>query len=348
MAEQTLILVGNDKGGTISTLRLDGEKLSEVAVTEVGVGCSTFAIDRERDLVYCAVKDPEPAILTLSLDRATGELTEIARRPVNDTLAYIGITPHALLGASYHGGWGASWQMVDGVVGPQVTRFENRNVHAAVPDPLNRNAYFTSLGDDLIAQFSISTDGELIELSEPKVKLTPGIGPRHLILSDDDRHAYLLTEFTGEVIRFDRSEGGRRLRHPEQRLRPGSAQGPPDLGSRPGHRGRGQVAAVHRADRVDRRRRRADAEGAPERSRRPVEGRDSTAQPDGRARRRPCRRGRRVVRSRGPLPARDRRSADRTRPDPHRKGAELGALRLTSGLYPTWSAPSVGARRCDP
>ena len=53
MAEQTLILVGNDKGGTISTLRLDGEKLSEVAVTEVGVGCSTFAIDLERDLVYC-------------------------------------------------------------------------------------------------------------------------------------------------------------------------------------------------------------------------------------------------------------------------------------------------------
>ena len=215
MAEQTLILVGNDKGGTISTLRLDGEKLSEVAVTEVGVGCSTFAIDRDRDLVYCAVKDPEPAILTLSLDRATGELTEIARRPVDDTLAYIGITPHALLGASYHGGWGASWQMVDGVVGPQVTRFENRNVHAAVPDPLNRNAYFTSLGDDLIAQFSISTDGELIELSEPKVKLTPGIGPRHLILSDDDRHAYLLTEFTGEVIRFDRSEGGRLSRAEE-------------------------------------------------------------------------------------------------------------------------------------
>lgn len=209
MSEQSLILVGNDKGGTISVLRVDGGRLEEVAVTEVGVGCSTFAIDRTRDLVYCAVKEPEPAILTLSLDRATGGLTEVARHRVDDPLAYLAITPTALLAASYHGGWGASWQLVDGVVGPLRSRFERRNLHAAVPDPKGRNAYFVSLGDDLIVQFSIATDGELVELSEPTVRVSAGTGPRHIVVSDDDRNAYLLTEFTGEAIRFDRSEGGR-------------------------------------------------------------------------------------------------------------------------------------------
>lgn len=209
MSEQSLILVGNDKGGTVSVLRLDGGRLTEVAVNDVGVGCSTFAIDRPNDMVYCAVKEPEPAILSLTLDRATGVLTEVGRHHISDTLAYLAFTPNALIGASYHGGWGASWQVVDGVVGPLKSRFEYRNLHAAVPDAKGRNAYFVSLGDDLIAQFSIGTDGELVELSEPTVKVAKGTGPRHLVVSADDRNAYLLTEFTGEAIRFDRSEGGR-------------------------------------------------------------------------------------------------------------------------------------------
>lgn len=209
MSEQCLVLVGNDKGGTISVLRLDGEHLTEVAVTEVGLGCSTFAVDSERDLVYTAVKEPEPAIVTLSLDRSSGELAEVARRVVEHTLAYVAITPHALLAASYHGGWGASWQLVDGVLGPQMSKVAHANMHAAVPDALGRNAYFISLGEDLIAQFSIATDGELVELSKPRVHMPAGSGPRHLVVSPDDRSAYLLTEFTGEAIRLDRSEGGR-------------------------------------------------------------------------------------------------------------------------------------------
>lgn len=207
-----LLLVGNDKGGTISALKLDGERLVAKAVSEVGLGCSTFAINPRRNLVYCATKEPSPAIVTLTLDKESGALTEVGRRDVDDPLAYLSITPHALIGASYHGGWGASWRISDGEVGREVSRFEHRNMHAAVTDPLGRNAYFVSLGEDLIAQFSLGSAGELVELSAPTVKVTPGSGPRHLVLSADDRNAYLITEFTGEAIRFDRSEGGRLTR----------------------------------------------------------------------------------------------------------------------------------------
>lgn len=204
-----LLLVGNDKGGTIAAFWLDEDRLRPGAVSEVGVGCSTFAIDADHDLVYVATREPSPAIVTHRLDRASGALTEVGRRRIDNPLAYLALAGDVLLGASYHGGWGASWKVAGGVVGPEVSRFSYRNLHAAVPDHAGGNAYFPSLGDDLIAQFSIALDGELVELSEPVVKETEGCGPRHLVVSADGRNAYLLTEFTGAAIRFERSEGGR-------------------------------------------------------------------------------------------------------------------------------------------
>lgn len=220
MTVEPMLLVGNDKGGTLSAFRLSGDELHRLGETVVGVGCSTFAVDHAGGLVYCATNTPEPAVVTLRLDALSGELTEVARRRVQDALAYLCFVPataHAspaasggvLLGASYHGGWGASWPLAGGVLGEPAGRLEYRNVHAAVADPSGANAYFVSLGDDLIAQFAIGLDGELVELSEPTVPVTDGFGPRHLVFSADGAQAYLLTEFTGEAIRFDRDPAGR-------------------------------------------------------------------------------------------------------------------------------------------
>ena len=82
MNDATLVLVGNAKAGTISVLRLGEGSLDPLAEHEVGVGCGTFAIDHARGLVHTAVKEPEPAIVTLSFDAATGQLTETARRAI--------------------------------------------------------------------------------------------------------------------------------------------------------------------------------------------------------------------------------------------------------------------------
>ncbi len=214
MSEDALVLVGNDKGGSVSTLRVSDDALEVVATTEVGVGCSTFAVDV--DLVYVAVKEPAPAVVTMRLDRTSGALTEVARRHVPDPLGYVAIVGGAtLLAASYHGGWAASYPVVDGVIGDPATRVEYRNAHAAVADPTGHNAYIVSLGSDVIGQYSIGRDSELVELSEPVVRVTAGIGPRHLVVAPDGRNAYVVTEFTGEAIRFDRSEGGRLERREE-------------------------------------------------------------------------------------------------------------------------------------
>ncbi|MDO5675891.1 MAG: beta-propeller fold lactonase family protein [Propionibacteriaceae bacterium] len=205
----TLIVVGNAKGGTLSTLRVVGGQLSLLGEVAVGAGCSTFAIDG--GFLHVAVKEPSPAIVTLRIDRAAGRHLEVSRREVDDQLAYLAVSPkgHMLVAASYHGGWGASYRVADGVVGEETARVEGRNMHAAVFDPSGHNVYFVSLGEDHVAQLAVTADAGLTPLSEPVVRHTPGSGPRHLVFSQDGRNAYLLTEFTGEAVRFTRGESGR-------------------------------------------------------------------------------------------------------------------------------------------
>ncbi|NLE96576.1 MAG: beta-propeller fold lactonase family protein [Propionibacterium sp.] len=198
MTTLPLVLIGNAKGGTIAAFHVADDALRPAAITAVGEGCGTFAIDD--DLVYSAVRQPSPAIVTLRLDRADGTLTEISRREVEHPLAYIAVARDGdlVLAASYHGGWGATWDSTDGVLSEPTSRVVQANMHAVVPTADSRHAYYVSLGDDRIIVQS------LIDGSTTTVSCAEGSGPRHLVLSDDQRSAYLMTEFTGEAIRFDR------------------------------------------------------------------------------------------------------------------------------------------------
>lgn len=207
MRYSSLVLIGNAKEGTIGAYSLDGDALVHIVDSAVGAGCSTFAVDSARDLVYSATKEPEPAIVTLRLDRETGALSEVSRAVVPHNLAYLALTRDGalLLAASYHGGWGASWPVSDGVLGERSAPIEHANIHCVAADAAGHFAYFVSLGDDLVAQCRIEEDGSLTPLDEPAAHVAPGSGARHLILSADERSAYLMTEFTGMAIRFDRN-----------------------------------------------------------------------------------------------------------------------------------------------
>ncbi|MDO5697890.1 MAG: beta-propeller fold lactonase family protein [Dermatophilus congolensis] len=205
-----LVLVANSEDGTISTLRLrtDGEpRLESVATAPVGPGVGTFAIDTARDLVYAAHKGDPAIIVTLRLDRATGYLTPIARREVDSSMTYLALAHDGslLLGASYGGGFGAVWPAKNGVLGDETARVEFANLHCVKPvaDGGNRSntVYFVSLGQDLIAQYRLDEFGELTPLSPETVAAPQGSGARHLVVEGDD--AYLVTEFSGEAIRFE-------------------------------------------------------------------------------------------------------------------------------------------------
>ena len=208
-----LLLIANAGDGTISTLRLHRElqpRLEVLATSGDLPGCGAFAVDADRDLVFAAYKGDPPGIATLRLDRESGELTEVSRREVSDSLAYLSLAGggRSLLGASYGGGFGAVWPVAGETLGEPHSRFAYRNVHCiiAAPNTAGERVYAVALGDDLVAQFAMDDDGRLSPLDPPTTSAPDGSGPRHLVVDGTD--AYLVTEYSGEAIRYDVAEDG--------------------------------------------------------------------------------------------------------------------------------------------
>ncbi|WP_322409744.1 lactonase family protein [Microbacterium invictum] len=220
MTDSVLVLVANAGDGSISVFRVEGERMTRLAVTEGLTGCSTFAVDAARDLVYAGVKgsrDGEPAgILTLALDRDTGRLERRTRLDLPDGgMNYLALTRDGsgLLGAAYSGGYGISSRIDDGVVRAPVSRVKFANLHSVLPSSDGRFAYFVSLGDDLVAQYTVDDDLALLPLDPETVAAPEGSGPRHLVLNAAQDAVYVLTEFSGEVLHYarDTSTGTLRL-----------------------------------------------------------------------------------------------------------------------------------------
>ncbi|MGY1550432.1 lactonase family protein [Microbacterium sp. A588] len=213
MTDSALVLVANAGDNSISTFQLADERLERLAVTEGIIGCSTFAVDAARDLVYAGVKGEPAGILTLSLDRASGQLTPQSRLDLpNGGMNYLALTRNGtgLLGASYGGGYGISCSIADGVVGDPVSKVEFPNLHSVLPSADGRFAYFVSLGADVVAQYAVADDARLAPLTPETVAAPDGSGPRHLVLNDAQDAVYVLTEFSGEVLHFTRDiETGR-------------------------------------------------------------------------------------------------------------------------------------------
>lgn len=205
MTAPALVLVTNPGDSAIAAYRLDGAELQPLAVTAGLPGTGTFAVDQARNIVHAAVKGDPARIHTLSLDPASGELSERSRVDAEDSITYLALAGEGrlLLGASYGGGYGCVWRVgEDGHIGEVAARIEFPNLHCVVV--AGRYAYFVSLGADLVAQYELGEAGSLRPLEPPVVSLPAGSGPRHLVVAPDGRNAYLLTEFSGEAIRLAR------------------------------------------------------------------------------------------------------------------------------------------------
>lgn len=210
MTDSSLVLVANAGDSSVTTFLLEDSHLERRAVTDGLAGCSTFAVDATRDLVFAAVKGEPAGILTLSLDRGSGRLTPRSRLDLLDGgMSYLALTQDGtgLLGASYGGGYGISCSIADGVVSGPVSTIEFPNLHSALPSADGRFAYFVSLGADLVAQYAMADDLRLVPLHPGTVAAPEGSGPRHLVLNDTQDAVYVLTEFSGEVLHYGRDIG---------------------------------------------------------------------------------------------------------------------------------------------
>lgn len=204
-----LAFVTNAIDGTVSTFSLDdGAVLRRLAVSEIGPSCSTLVVDAGRRQVHVAVKGDPPAIVSCQID-GDGRLEPTSRRAVESALHYLTLTPdgRTMLAASYGGGFGISLPVDDSGVGEVVSRIAHPNMHSCAVGPEGKTAYFVSLGADLVAQCAL--DGStLTPLDPPTVAAPAGCGPRHLVLTRDGGHVYVMTEFSGEVLHYLRSARG--------------------------------------------------------------------------------------------------------------------------------------------
>ena len=74
------------------------------------------------------------------------------------------------------------------------------NAHSIRVDNTNHFVYVPHLGTDQVFQFVFDDKaGRLTANTPPVLQLKQGTGPRHLIVSSDNRFVYLLNELTGMV-----------------------------------------------------------------------------------------------------------------------------------------------------
>lgn len=199
----TLVSTTCSEDGTITTFTLDGRGLTPVAASSVGRGVNCLAIDASGRHGYAGCKDPLGIAV---LDLTDEGRWQVADRVATDaSLTYLTISADGrfLLGVSYSGGFAMVWPLVDGVPTAPVARVEHRNLHCIIE--LDGFVYAVSLGEDLVACFRLGDDGSLTPLVLPTVAAPQGSGPRHLAVGQDGRNLYLVTEFSGEVLRLERN-----------------------------------------------------------------------------------------------------------------------------------------------
>jgi 6-phosphogluconolactonase len=235
----TFVYVSNADDGEIGTytLQADGSLKPgpRVAAAKIVMPMSVSA-DR-RFLVAAARSKPFEAY-TYGIDKSSGALNSVGKGPLAESFPYVSHdrTGRFLFGASY----GAHLVSVnpvgsDGRVGePLQTIPTARNAHCIRIDNTNRFVFVPHLGTDQIFQFVFDDkSGKLSANTPPVVQLKQGTGPRHLIVSKDNRFVYLLNELTATVTTLALDAKAGTLKElgsasalpPDTKLKPGAPRG---------------------------------------------------------------------------------------------------------------------------
>jgi 6-phosphogluconolactonase len=201
----TFVYVSNADDGDISTYTLqpDGSlKPGERVKAEKVV--MPMSVSPDKKYLVAAVRSKPFSAWTYRIDRKSGALKLVGSGPLAESYPYISHdrTGRYLLGASYGGHQvGVNPIGADGKVGkPQQVIPTARNAHSIRVDNTNRYVYVPHLGTDQVFQFVFDAKtGKLTANTPPVLQLPQGTGPRHIIISADNKFAYLLNELTAQV-----------------------------------------------------------------------------------------------------------------------------------------------------
>ena len=201
----TFVYVSNAEDGDIGmyTLQADGslQPGQRFKATKLVM---PMAVSPDKRFLIAAVRSKPFQAYSYSIDKSSGALNLVGTGTLAESYPYIAFdrSGRFLLGASYGANQvGVNPVGADGRVGAplQVTPTA-RNAHSIRPDNTNRFVFVPHLGTDQVFQFLFDEkSGRLTANTPPVLQLKQGTGPRHLIVSPDNRFVYLLNELTGMV-----------------------------------------------------------------------------------------------------------------------------------------------------
>ena len=236
----TFVYVSKAKDGQIGiyTLRPDGS-LQPGERVKVERLVMPMAVSPDKSFLVAAVLAKPYQAHTYRIDRKSGALKPVGTGLLAESLPYISLdrSGRFLLGASYAADLVSVNPVgTDGRIGePLQVVATARNAHAIDIDNTNRFVFAPHLGTDQVFQFLFDEKtGRLTANTPPIIQLKQGTGPRHLVVSADDRFVYLLNELTGTVTTLSLDGNTGLLKEldsvsmlpPDTELGPGMPRGP--------------------------------------------------------------------------------------------------------------------------
>jgi 6-phosphogluconolactonase len=201
----TFVYVSNAEDGDIGmyTLQADGS-LQPGQRFKAEKLVMPMAVSPDKRFLIAAVRSKPFQAYSYSIDKSSGALNLVGTGTLAESYPYIAFdrSGRFLLGASYGANQvGVNPVGADGRVGEPLQVIPTaRNAHCIRTDNTNRFVFVPHLGTDQVFQFLFDEkSGRLSANTPPVLQLKQGSGPRHLIVSSDNRFVYLLNEMTGMV-----------------------------------------------------------------------------------------------------------------------------------------------------
>jgi 6-phosphogluconolactonase len=211
----TFVYVSNADDGEIGsyTLQPDGSLKPGQRIKAEKI-VMPMAVSPDKRFLIAAVRSKPYQAYSYIIDPGSGELKFVGTGSLAESFPYISLdrSGRFLFGASY----GANLVSVnpvgaDGRTGEPLQVVPTaRNAHSIRIDNSNRFVFVPHLGTDQVFQFLFDEkSGRLTANTPPVLQLKQGTGPRHLVVSQDNRFVYVLNELTGTVttLALDPSTG---------------------------------------------------------------------------------------------------------------------------------------------
>jgi 6-phosphogluconolactonase len=201
----TFVYVSNAEDGNIGmyTMASDGT-LTPGARVEAQKLVMPMCVSPDKRYLFAAARTKPYSVFTYAIDPKTGALKQLSKAPLAESFPYISTdkTGRYLFGAGY----GANLVSVnaigkDGKISEPLQVIPTaRNAHSIRIDNTNRYLFVPHLGSDEVFMFRFDAKtGKLTANTPPVLLMKASTGPRHIIISSDNKFAYLLSELVGTV-----------------------------------------------------------------------------------------------------------------------------------------------------